>query len=241
MASIMIVDDDDLFRESVAQNLSDNGFNVTAFSRGEDAMAHFEAETGTDLVLLDWKMPGMTGIDVLARMRETGIQTPVIFFTVLNDQIYEEAALTSGAVDFVEKSRSFHILLRRIELILAGTKSGQDAPEPAANDAEEFVLGDLDLRLVTSRAYWKGQEVGLTLGEFRIVHFLATRAGQDIRYRDLYDQVHDTGFFAGTGPEGFRVNVRTFIKRIRQKFRGLDPKFDAIENYPGFGYRWSNE
>jgi two-component system response regulator ChvI len=241
MASIMIVDDDDLFRESVAQNLSDNGFNVMAFSRGEDAMAHFQAESATDLVLLDWKMPGMTGIDVLARMRETGIQTPVIFFTVLSDQIYEEAALTSGAVDFVEKSRSFHILLRRIELILAGTKSGQDAPEPAPTDAEEFVLGDLDLRPLTNRAYWKGEEVGLTLGEFRIVHFLATRAGQDIRYRDLYDQVHDTGFFAGTGPEGFRVNVRTFIKRIRQKFRSLDPKFDAIENYPGFGYRWSNE
>ena len=241
MSSIMIVDDDDLFRESVAQNLSDNGFNVMAFSRGEDAMAHFLDKRATDLVLLDWKMPGMTGIDVLARMRETGIQTPVIFFTVLSDQIYEEAALTSGAVDFVEKSRSFHILLRRIELILAGTKSGQDAPEPAANDAEEFVLGDLDLKPITNRAYWKGEEVGLTLGEFRIVHFLATRAGQDIRYRDLYDQVHDTGFFAGTGPEGFRVNVRTFIKRIRQKFRSLDPKFDAIENYPGFGYRWSNE
>jgi two-component system response regulator ChvI len=240
MASIMIVDDDDLFRESVAQNLVDNGFEVTAFSRGEDAMAHFEAEDRTDLVLLDWKMPGMTGIDVLARMRDTGIQVPVIFFTVLNDQIYEEAALTSGAVDFVEKSRSFHILLRRIELILAGAKSGEAGVEPAPS-AEEFALGDLELNPETGRAYWKGKEVGLTLGEFRIVHFLATRAGQDIRYRDLYDQVHDTGFFAGTGAEGYRVNVRTFIKRIRQKFRSLDPKFAAIENYPGFGYRWSNE
>lgn len=240
MASIMIVDDDDLFRESVAQNLVDNGFQVTAVSRGEDAIAHFEDDKLTDLVLLDWKMPGMTGIDVLAHMRESGIQVPVIFFTVLNDQIYEEAALTSGAVDFVEKSRSFHILLRRIELILAGTKSGEPGGEPASSD-EEFIYGDLDLKPETGRAYWKGKEVGLTLGEFRIVHYLATRAGQDIRYRDLYDQVHDTGFFAGTGPEGYRVNVRTFIKRIRQKFRGLDPKFDAIENYPGFGYRWSNE
>lgn len=240
MANIMIVDDDDLFRESVAQNLVDYGFDVTAVARGEDAIAHFEADRMTDLVLLDWKMPGMTGIDVLARMRESGIQVPVIFFTVLNDQIYEEAALTSGAVDFVEKSRSFHILLRRIELILAGAKRDEAVGEPE-DTAEAFVLGHLDLRPETGRAYWKGKEVGLTLGEFRIVHYLATRTGQDIRYRDLYDQVHDTGFFAGTGPEGFRVNVRTFIKRIRQKFRGLDPEFDAIENYPGFGYRWSNE
>ena len=79
---------------------------MSAVDGGEKAIEAIEqAATGEPyrLVLLDWKMPGMTGIDVLARMRETGIQTPVIFFTVLSDQIYEEAALTSGAVDFVDE------------------------------------------------------------------------------------------------------------------------------------------
>ena len=46
------------------------------------------------------------------------------------------------------------------------------------------------------------------------------------------------GFVAGSGPDGYRANVRTFMKRIRQKFRELDEDFDEIENYPGFGYRW---
>jgi two-component system response regulator ChvI len=50
--------------------------------------------------------------------------------------------------------------------------------------------------------------------------------------------VHGKGFVAGEGPEGYRANVRTFIKRIRQKFRNIDSKFEQIENYPGFGYRW---
>ncbi|MDX1485524.1 MAG: response regulator transcription factor [Alphaproteobacteria bacterium] len=240
MVRIMIVDDDDLFRESVAQNLTDHGFEVETLANGEDACASLKSDEGIDLVLLDWKMPGMTGIEVLTEMRANKIDIPVIFFTVLSDQIYEEVALASGAVDFVEKSRSFHILLRRIELILGGAKSMHE--ESTKNDGPDSLkLGELDLRPDSGRAYWKGQEVDLTLGEFRIVHCLASRAGQDVRYRDLYDEVHGSGFVAGEGPEGFRTNVRTFIKRIRQKFRNIDPDFNVIENYPGFGYRWRHD
>jgi two-component system response regulator ChvI len=81
----------------------------------------------------------------------------------------------------------------------------------------------------------------LTLNEFRIVDLLAGRPGRDVRYRELYDQVHGAGFIAGSGEEGYRGNVRTLIKRIRQKFRALDTSFEAIENYPGFGYRWRDD
>ncbi len=58
-------------------------------------------------------------------------------------------------------------------------------------------------------------------------------------YRELYDLVHGKGFFAGFGDDGYRTNVRTFIKRIRQKFRKTDNSFASIENYGGFGYRWA--
>src|SRR3546814_13840039 len=58
-----------------------------------------------------------------------------------------------------------------------------------------------------------------------------------MRYRDIYDLVHGDGFQAGAAGEGYRANVRGFIKRIRRKFEEMDPAFSAIENYPGFGYR----
>ena len=58
-------------------------------------------------------------------------------------------------------------------------------------------------------------------------------------YREIYDLVHGEGFVAGAGEDGYRANVRTFIKRIRQKFRDLDDTFDRIENYPSYGYRWA--
>ena len=78
----------------------------------------------------------------------------------------------------------------------------------------------------------------MTLTEFRIVALLAVDAGRDVTYREIYDLAHGKGFVAGSGMEGYRVNVRTFIKRIRQKFKDVDQHFDSVENYPGFGYRW---
>ena len=238
---IVLVDDDELFRESLEQNLRDSGYSVRAFDRGEPALTFFESGGGADVVLLDWKMPEMNGIEVLRRLRQINQDVPVIFLTVLSDQIYEEAALSSGAVDFVEKSRSFTILLRRMGLILAGVKVGAGAgpaTPQAGEGAAELVVGGLQLNLESNRAFWRGGQVELTLTEFEIVRFLASRIGQDIRYREIYDLVHGRGFVAGEGPEGYRANVRTFIKRIRQKFRSIDPQFEHIENYPGFGYRW---
>ncbi|MGE5539389.1 MAG: response regulator transcription factor [Gemmatimonas sp.] len=236
---VLVVDDDEFFRESLAQNLADAGFVVETASSGEEAIEHLSTanEPPADLVILDWKMPGLTGIEVLRRVRQGGVETPVIFLTTLTDQIYEESALASGAVDFVEKSRSFVILLKRIELILNGVR-GQPGGTAATVSDEMVSLGALELNLKSHRALWNGREVPLTLSEFNIVHLMASRAGTDVRYRDIYDLVRGEGFTAGVGPEGYRANVRTFIKRIRQKFREIDERFDSIENYPGFGYRW---
>lgn len=236
---IVLVDDDPLFRESLGQNLRDADFCVTDISDGDSALRYLSGEGAADLVLLDWKMPGMNGIEVLHRMRTAGIGVPVIFLTVLGDQIFEEAALQGGAVDFVEKSRSFSILLKRIDLILSGPKSVARPDRGAPPALKEVVrLGDLELRPETGRAFWRNRQVELTLTEFRIVHLLSSRAGEDVSYREIYDIVHGEGFAAGYGDQGYRVNVRTFVKRIRQKFRDHDERFDWIENYPGFGYRW---
>lgn len=237
-AQILIVDDDEMFRESLIQNLSDAGFTAQAFDSGSRALSHLAEADAPDMILLDWRMPGMTGIEVLRELRRMKVETPVVFLTVLNDQIYEEAGLHGGAVDFIEKSRSFSILLRRVELIVHGRKGqsgGKAVPEPP----NLTVLGHLTLQRDIKRAAWKGLKIDLTLTEFQIVEYLVARAGQDVGYRAIYDIVHGEGFAAGSGEAGFRVNVRSFIKRIRQKFRDADDTFVQIENYPGFGYRWS--
>lgn len=234
---VVVVDDDALFSESLSRNLADAGYHTRVFQDGPTTLNHLAGDPEADLVLLDWKMPGMTGIEVLQRLRTRKVEIPVIFLTVLSDQIYEEAGLLNGAVDFVEKSRSFSILLKRIELTLGGRRQNEnDAEQPA------FVrYGDLILRYESHRAVWKGEGVDLTLTEFDILAHLVENAGRDVSYRELYDIVHGEGFLAGEGEVGYRTNVRAFIKRIRQKFHQVDLDFALIRNYPGFGYSWRDE
>lgn len=235
---VALVDDDDLFRESLSLNLADEGFQVLEFDRAQPALDFFAGGGQADVVLLDWRMPPMDGIELLRRLRARGIDVPVIFLTVLSDQVYEEAALAGGAVDFVEKSRSLSILLKRMRIIVDGRKGG-DAPaaEPQSTTVR---VGELELRLDVARAFWRGVRVELTLTEFNIVKEMALKPEEDVSYRDLYDLVHGKGFVAGYGASGYRANVRAFIKRIRQKFRAIDGGFDRIENYAGFGYRWGD-
>ena len=241
---VVIVDDDDLFRESLGLNLAEEGYDVVDFPSGETALDYLLGGKDADAVLLDWRMPGLDGPGVLRRLRDARIQIPVIFLTMLSDEIYEEAALKWGAVDFIDKSRRLPIILGRLKIITEGAKPITLPGGSAASGEDHGAVlrrGPLELRQDIHRAFWRGAQVDLTLSEFGIVRFLVTKLGGDVTYRQIYDMVRGKDFLAGYGAEGYRANVRSFIKRIRKKFRDVDPEFDRIDNYPGFGYRWRDE
>jgi two-component system response regulator ChvI len=233
---VAVVDDDDDFRRAICFHLTDQNFEPIACSNGRSALELLGNES-VDVILLDWRMPDMNGLEVLRELRQRSIATPVIFLTGLADEVFEEAALAGGAVDFVDKSRKLSILVRRIELIVEGQRPLPDPSQMAR--PSQMKVGHLELRFDINRAFWRGAAIDLTLTEFRMIAQLAMRPGEDISYRELYDLVHGKDFIAGFGSEGFRTNVRTFIKRIRRKFRELDSTFDCIENYARFGYRWT--
>jgi two-component system response regulator ChvI len=234
---IVVVDDDELMRETLETFFSRHGFDVTGFGDGPSALDFLTNENSADLALLDWRMSPMSGIELLKKLREAGVKVPIVFLTGLTDQIYEEAALDDGAVDFVEKSRGFAILLKRIELIFGGSKPGNgDTPSSEAEPYRKY--GDLEIYGASNQVQWQGRRVPLSLSEVAIVSCLAARSGTDLRYRELYDVVRGENFVAGLGSDGYRTNVRTFIRRIRGKFRRVDEDFDEIENFPGYGYRW---
>ncbi len=233
---VLLLDDDPLFREALATNLADERIEVSAFSDGRALLAFLEQHNWQDYnaLLLDLRMPVMSGIEVLHALRGAGIQMPVVFLTTYSEEVYEQAALEGGAVDFVDKSRSLAILVARLKIIAQGAK----APSGSEGESDQLRVGELFLNIRSARADWREQPVPLTVTQFRIVHLLAARAGEDVSYRQIYDVVHGEGFAAGEGEDGYRVNVRSLIKRIRQAFRELDRNFDEIRNYPAFGYRW---
>lgn len=227
---LVLVDDDDLLRSVLEGNLGQAGFDVQSYSDPLQALEKLPHAAPCDLLILDWKMPGMSGLELLGALRARGIATPTLFFTSHNDTLYEEAALAQGAVDFIDKTRSFAILLKRIELIL-----GHAVTQPPDEDMTE--TGLLRLSAANHGAFWCDQPIELTFGEYRVVELLAT-AGRDVTYREIYDALRGENFLAGDGPDGYRANVRALIKRIREKFLAVDGDFTAIANYPGFGYRW---
>jgi two-component system response regulator ChvI len=234
MLRVVIIDDDDLFREALGLNLIDEGYEVTSFS-SDGALEYFDAGGTADVVLLDWRVRRVNGIDVLRSLRRAANATPVIFLTVLGEDIDEEAALEGGDTDFIDNVRRLSILMKRRRLSAA---PGLPSAARGHRSGEVLRLGRLELRFDINRASWAGMPIDLTLTEFKIVALLAQRTGEDVSYREIYDLVHGRNFVAGYGDEGYRPNVRTFIKRIRKKLRAVDPEHEHIQNYAGFGYRY---
>ena len=231
---IAIIDDDDSYRKTLGLSLAACGFEFIGFANSEGALNFLSAGDSADLVLLEWSTPAIDGSETLRELRQRGIAVPVVVLTLSADQSCEDAALKCGALDFIDKSRRVSIILRRLQLIAQTTK--RDAAAGCA--PTEPGKGPLALHPKTRHAHWKGSEIYLTRTEFAVLSMLASQPGTDFTYRAIYDVVRSKGFMAGKGPNGYRANVRSFIKRIRKKIRDVDPEFDGIRNYFGFGYRW---
>lgn len=234
-ARVLLVDDDPDFIEILSENLTRVGLTATADINSVSARDRLLAGQAYDLILLDWYMPELPGIAFLRAIRDAGIETPVIVLSGVGKDEIEDAALGCGAVDFIDKTRRFSVLLKRIKIAIEHAGPGETA---AADSADLLRVGELTLSPRHCRARWRGEEVELTVTAFNIVKLLAASPGVDFTYREIYDVVHREGFFAGDGEDGIRVNVRSLIRRIRMKFREIDEKFTSIENYPAFGYRW---
>jgi two-component system response regulator ChvI len=244
---VVLVESDQYYREVLTVELLRQGFVVHVFADGASLLGSVAIAVDADLAVLDWDLPKMPGIKLLAQLRQHGVNLPIVFLTgkvIAGDDhdrcllapretlnAAECMAFDQGAVDFIAKSRDRQVLVRRLRSVV-------ELAKPKTNLPVQERLSCGKLLLESSRAYWNQVDVDLTLGEYNIVHLLASKPGNFVTYRAVYDRLRHEGFIAGCGVDGYRANVRSIIKRIRNKFRALDPTFDKIENYTGFGYCW---
>jgi two-component system, OmpR family, response regulator ChvI len=162
---------------------------------------------------------------------------PVIFLTSKDDELDEALGLAMGADDYIAKPFSQRLLiariraiLRRLDLAKSEATAASEAPEPAL-----LVRGRLAMDPARHKVIWDGKEVVLTVTEFLILETLAQRPGV-VKNRN---QLLDTAYH-----EDVYVDDRTIdshIKRIRRKFRVVDPEFDGIETLYGVGYRFNDQ
>ena len=231
-ATIALVDDDRNILTSVSIALQAEGFLTRVYSDGETALKAL-TENPADLAIFDIKMPRMDGLELLRRLRERS-QLPVIFLTSKDDELDEALGLAMGADDYIAKPFSQRLLIARIRAILRRTElTGGGNGEEAA--AEALERGSLVMDPARHKVIWKGQQVVLTVTEFLILETLAQRPGIVKNRNQLMDAAYQDDIYVDDR------TIDSHIKRVRRKFRQVDPEFDAIETLYGAGYRFSDE
>ena len=224
---VLLIEDGVIARGFVTDELSKQGFAVRTVASLPAAACD------ADVIVLHCGRVNDSSIDLLGMLHRRGFNVPVVLLTGEAAPAHECLALDKGAIDVILKSRGPDVLARRLKGVVK-IIGRTDRPR----SGEPMICSKLLLRPDIGRACWKGVDVGLTLGEYNIVHLLASNAGQYVTYRAIYDRLHYEGFIAGSGVDGYRANVRSAIKRIRNRFGALDPAFNEIENYQSFGYCW---
>ena len=227
--SIALVDDDRNILASVSIALEADGFDVNTYVDGTDAIRGL-AQKPADLAILDIKMPRMDGVELLAKIRETS-SIPVIFLTSKDDEIDEVLGLRMGADDYITKPFSQRLLIERVKALIRRRELDENI-SLEVDSAEILRRGDLMMDASRHRCSWKGVSVNLTVTEFLLLKSLAIRPGH-VKNRDqLIDAAYGEHIFVDDR------TIDSHVKRLRRKFKLLDPKFTAIETLYGIGYRY---
>ena len=233
--TIALVDDDRNILTSVSIALQAEGFLTRVYSEGDSALKAL-IDNPPDLAVLDVKMPGMDGMELLRRLREKS-SVPVIFLTSKDDELDEALGLAMGADDYIAKPFSQRLLIARIRAVLrrAEMRATPLSDEDDAAEPVQIVRGRLSMDPARHRVTWNGRDVTLTVTEFMILEALAQRPGVVKSRNQLMDVAYHDDIYVDDR------TIDSHIKRLRRKFRAVDGDFKAIETLYGVGYRFAEE
>jgi two-component system copper resistance phosphate regulon response regulator CusR len=217
---ILIVEDEAKTGDYLRQGLSEAGFVVDLARDGLDGL-HLATEGAHDLVILDVMLPGLSGWQLLATLRERGLQVPVMFLTA-RDQVDDRVrGLELGAEDYLVKPFSFAELLARVRAIL---RRGRSGIEPTT-----LKVADLEVDLLRRRASRAGKRIDLTAREFALLELLMRRQGEVLPRSLIASLVWDMNFDSDTNV------IDVAVRRLRMKIdEGHGSRL--IQTVRGMGY-----
>ncbi len=236
---IALVDDDRNILTSVSIALQAEGFITRVYTDAAGALKAL-TDNPAELAVLDIKMPGMDGMELLRRLREgegAAAKMPAIFLTSKDDELDEALGLAMGADDYIAKPFSQRLLIARIRAILRRTEMTRGGPDTPPDDPSSPPIerGRLLMDPARHRVTWDGKPVTLTVTEFLILEALAQRPGVVKSRNQLLDIAYQDDVYVDDR------TIDSHIKRVRRKFRSVDPDFDSIETLYGVGYRFGEE
>jgi DNA-binding response OmpR family regulator len=219
---ILMAEDEENISDFVSRGLSDFDYDVTVVSNGNDAWAKLDVEQPFDLVMLDIRMPGMTGLEVCQKIRERfGYGIPVLMLTALDTTDDIVMGLHAGADDYIVKPFKFMELLARIQAILRRSD--------AAKSNHSLVCGDLRLEPVSHKAIRGQMEVELSIKEYRLLEYMMEHQGEILSRRQLLKNVWNKDFDTNTNI------VDVYVRYLRNKIDD-DFKQKLIHTVVGTGY-----
>lgn len=227
MPKVMIVEDEEPVSLLLRYNLEAEGFEVEQAFRGDDAEMRLR-ETIPDLVLLDWMLPGLSGIELCRRLRNRAEteRLPIIMLTARGEESERIRGLGTGADDYVVKPFSVPELIARIKAILRRAK-----PESVST---VLAAGDIELDRETHRVRRSGREVHLGPTEFRLLEFLMQSPGRVFSREQLLDGVWGRDVYVD------ERTVDVHVGRLRKSINRGNSK-DPIRTVRGAGYAFDDQ
>jgi DNA-binding response OmpR family regulator len=217
MKHLLIVEDEEGILQFLKQGLEEENYQISTATNGLDGLELFQKEK-FDLVLLDWMLPVMTGLEVCKKIRETNSKTPIIFLTA-KDTVQETVeGLKTGANDYIKKPFSFDELVERIKVQL------RDKTEQ-----EILTLGPIEINLQQHAVTVNKSDVSLTHKEFDLLTYLVKNKGNVCSRTQIIQDVWDIHFDYDTGV------IDVFMNAIRKKLN-LKVDEDYIKTIRGVGY-----
>jgi DNA-binding response OmpR family regulator len=214
---ILIVEDETGIVQFLQQGLEEEGYEISTASDGLIGLELAQKEI-FDLILLDWLMPKMNGLDVCKSIREKNKITPIIFLTAKDTVQDTIEGLKAGANDYIKKPFSFDELVERIKIHFRNQ-----------NELEILTLGTIEINLAKYLVTVSGNEVSLTQREFELLCYLVRNKGKVCTRSQIIEDVWNIYFDYDTGV------IDVFINGIRKKLN-LKIEEDYIKTIRGVGY-----
>jgi two-component system response regulator RegX3 len=227
MTRVLVVEDEESFREALEFMLSKEGFEVALAATGPDALIEFD-RSGADLILLDLMLPGMSGTEVCRTIRAKS-KVPIIMVTAKADEVDKVVGLEIGADDYVTKPFSSRELVARIRAVLRRNSDFEESPIVSTLEVGPVRL-DIDRHKVSVR----GEAISLPLKEFDLLELLMRNAGRVLTRGQLIDRVWGSNYVGDT------KTLDVHIKRIRAKIEQDPAEPVHILTVRGLGYKFEN-
>ena len=221
---ILVIEDDNTLRETLAAQLTESGFAVEQAADGKEGL-YFALEYPIDLAIVDLGLPEMSGLDIIREVRNQGKSFPILILTARDRWEDKVNGLDAGADDYVVKPFQFEEVIARVNALVR--RSGGWA-------SSEMIAGPVSLDLSRQELKVNDVAIELTSYEYKIIEYLMVRAGQVISKTELTERLYDQDFERDSNV------IEVFVGRLRKK---LDPdnSIKPIETLRGRGYRFGLE